>query len=234
MKTSPTFRALCATTAIVCTTASFAQSFFGIGYSGTWYTRSLRNLEVMAFSLNEVQHPYWTEKLDPGRTAHGLVFDYHLELDDNWGLFVYWKNHHARYTAGGVNPATGFDEEMELKVRLNTFGLLGFEVFGEHWRAGASFDLGAGRVFQRYSTFDDQDPDWEPFYAKSQGFISDYMVTGCSAFVHYKIGRARVSAQWFYDWYGIAPFDRVEPTKQFYYRFSNLSLGVHFDLGKMD
>lgn len=213
---------------------SRAQSFFGIGYSGTYYTRSLRNLDVTAFSLNEVQHPYWTEKLEPGRTAHGLVFDYHLALDDHWGMFMYWKNHHARYTAGGVNPNTGFDEQLELKVRLNTFGLLGFEAFGEHWRGGFSMDIGHGKILQRYATFEDQDPEWELYHAKSVGAFSNYMITGSSVFIHYKLGRARCSLQWFLDWFGTNPFDRIEPTKQYFYRYSNVSFGLHFDMGKMD
>ena len=151
---------------------------------------------MTAFSLNEVQHPYWTEKLDVGRTAHGLVLDYHLELDDHWGMFIYWKNHHARYTAGGVNPNTGFDETLELKVRLNTFGLLGFEAFGEHWRGGWSMDLGHGKILQRFATFEEQDPDWELYHAKSIGAFSNYAITGSSFFVHYKMGRARCSLQW--------------------------------------
>lgn len=227
-------RNLLAAGAMVVATCLSAQSFFGIGYSGTYYTRSLRNLDVTAFSLNEVQHPYWTEKLDVGRTAHGLVLDYHLELDDHWGMFFYWKNHHARYTAGGVNPNTGFDEELELKVRLNTFGLLGFEAFGEHWRGGWSMDIGSGKILQRFATFEEQDPDWELRYAKGGGLLSNYMVTGSSVFVHYKMGRARCSLQWFLDWFGTNPFDRIEPTKQYFFRYSNVSFGLHVDLGKTD
>ncbi len=229
-----TIRTVCSIALLCASPLLSGQSFFGIGYSGTYYTRSLRNLEVAAFSLNEVQHPYWTEKLDVGRTAHGLVFDYHLALDDNWGMFFHWKNHHARYEAGGVNPLTGFDEKMELKVRLNTFGLLGFELFDEHWRGGFSIDIGSGKILQRYATFEDPDPSWELFHAKSDGLLSNYMVAGHSLFVHYKMRRLRCSLQWFYDWYGINPFDREEPTTQYFYRFSNLSLGLHLDLGKLD
>ncbi|MBL8000627.1 MAG: hypothetical protein JNL05_01590 [Flavobacteriales bacterium] len=223
--------------AMVATTvlAAQAQSFFGIGYSGTWYTSSFRNLDVGAFSLNELQHPYWTEKLDPGRTGHGLVFDLHLQVDDNWGMFFYWKNHHNVYEAGGTDPLTGFDERMELKVRLNTFGLLGFEGFNDHWRAGFSLDLGSAKLKQRYATFENPDPDWELYHAKSSGLLSDYMVAGNSLFLHYNVGRVRWSFQWFYDWFGIDPFGREDGSAtQYYYRFSNMSLGMHLDLGERD
>jgi hypothetical protein len=212
---------------------AFAQNFFGIGYSGTYYLRSFRNLDVTAFSLNEVQHPYWTEELEVGRTGHGLVFDLHLAVDDNWGMFFYWKNHHARYEAGGTDPITGFDEKFELKVRLNTLGLLGFEAFEEHWRFGFSLDLGSGKFLQRYATSEDPDPDWELYYAKSGGLLSDYMVAGHSLFLHYSFGHVRCSMQWFHDWFGINPFEREGPT-QYYHRFSNLSFGVHIDLGEKD
>lgn len=213
--------------------AAEAQRFFGIGYSGTYYLKSFRNLDVTAFSLNEVQHPYWTDELEAGRTGHGLVFDYHLGIDDNWGMFFYWKNRHARYEAGGTDPLTGFDEKFEMKVRLNTLGFLGFEGFGEHWRFGFSLDIGSGKFLQRYATYEDPDPKWELYYEKSGGLLSSYMVAGHSLFLHYSFGRLRFSMQWFHDWFGIDPFEREEPT-QYYYRFSNLSFGVHIDLGEKD
>lgn len=219
--------------ALACAMAGAAQNFFGIGYSGTWYTRSFRNLDVTAFSLNELQYPYWTEKLDPGRTGQGLVFDLHLAVDDNWGMFFYWKNHHAKYTAGGVDPVSGVEEKLELKVRLNTFGLLGFEGFDEHWRFGFSIDLGSGKLLKRFKDEENPDPDWELYYEKSGGLLSSYMVAGHSLFLHYSLGHVRCSFQWFHDWFGINPFEREGPT-QYYYRFSNLSLGVHIDLGEKD
>lgn len=232
---TPFARLLLAAALIGSASSTLAQARFGIGYSGSWYLRSLRNLEVEAFSLNAIHHPYWDRKLEPSRFSHGLNFDLHIAIDDSWGIFFYWKNHHNIFEGGGVNPATGFDEKIELKVRLNTFGLLGFEAFSERVRFAFSIDFGTAKIFQRYAMAEDPDPKWELYYAKNSGILGSYQVFGSSVFLHYSVAkRIRFSLQWFHDWFGINPFDKDESGTQYFYRFSNLSCGVQFDLGKLD
>jgi len=203
---------------------------FGMGYNGGFYFQQLKNLQVEAFVMNEIEHPYWDRPLDISPYFHGLTFDLHLE-DEKWGLFWYWKNHHMIYEAGGVDPVSGFDEELKLKVRLNTFGVLGFEAIAERFRIGVSLDVGAAKIFRQYAYSGNEDPAYELFYEKSGGLLSPYSVYGHSVFLQYNLLKPlRLQVHWFHDWFGIDPMDSDDGTS-YYYRFSNLSVGLLFDLG---
>lgn len=201
---------------------------FGIGYAGGVFSHGLQNLKVHAHSMNKIFYPYWSNQMEINPWFHGLNFELHL-IWDQWGYFSHYQNRHMVFKGGGYNQSTQFDEEIELKVRMNTFGLLGIEWVKNHWMVGASLDIGSAKVLIKRNFLDTHDDKYQYFYEEGGKILSPYTVMGTSLFLHYQLfKRMRLSAHYFHDLFGIEPSG--SNGIKYRYNMSNLSLGATFDI----
>ncbi len=201
---------------------------FGIGYAGGMFSHKLQNLNVHAHSMNNIFYPYWTDKMEINPWFHGLNFELHM-IWDSWGYFAHYQNRHMVFKGGGYNPGTQFDEEIELKVRMNTLGLIGIEWTKNHWILGGSLDIGSAKILIKRNFSDIQDDKYQYFYEEGGKILSPYTVMGTSLFLHYQLfKRMRLTAHYFHDFFGIEP-SGTNGIK-YRYKMSNLSLGATFDV----
>jgi hypothetical protein len=201
---------------------------FGVGYAGGIFTNGHKNLQVHAHTLNKITRPYWTDPMEINPYFHGLNFELHI-IGESWGYFAHYQNRHMTFKGSGVNPSTQAEEEMEVKVRVNTFGLMGGEWTRKGWILGASLDIGSAKILIKQKLDDVDDSKFQYLYEKGGKLLSPYTVMGTSVFVQKQLlKRVRLSAHYFHDFFGIDPegASRI----QYKYNMSNLSVGLMFDL----
>lgn len=207
------------------------QFIFGYGFGN--YTTGLNNMDFHSLQFNEFYFPHWTDKLKVNNWMRGAELEFRYRFE---GFAYSFLITHRRgdSKAGGLNPATGFDEKFRLKIRTNHVSFFCFEKIFDNISIGISLlEMGKMKFFYKFQN--DENPeakDWEDFYDSQGGLLSTSTSYGTSFFIRLGAsGPVHAKISYYLDWMGVDPYYGSD---NMYYRPNNLFFSLNFVLGEND
>jgi hypothetical protein len=200
-----------------------AELNFGVN-AGVWRNNALANLKIHAFEQNRASN--FTNPIQVGNSLHGTNLEFRVVNDSKIGYTIGWTNHRNVFTGGGPSE-TGYERTFNYKVRLN-YLMFGAEFVPDKQLAfGASLDIGKWRIFYKFDTETETMDDYELFYGKSTGMLSQYTAFGFTQWIRFcfdKKARYQILLSHHYS------MDESFLLYQgsYHYRFSNFNLSLRY------
>jgi hypothetical protein len=200
-----------------------------IGYGLGRFGNGMNNFKSEIYRFSEITYPALKNKMGTPSFFHGLDLGFMARMDES-DRFYYtanWTNKHMISNGSGVDPNSGNDMDLSLKVRHNNLSLLGFGFRFKPW-LGIAFspvDFGNIKVLYKNST-EDKYKSYNHFYNVEKGFFSSYRVYGYSFYLDLMLKRFRFRATWYRGRGGTSLRDRNNITTAYHYNPNNLSFSV--------
>jgi len=206
------------------------QYIFGYGFGV--YTPGLNSMKFHALQMNEFYNEYWTDKLRVPSMMRGAEIEFRIK-GESFSYSAIITHRKSDMSSGGVNPATGFDEKLKMKMRLNHFSFLCAEyIFSDGLSFGASIcEIGRFKVFYKHKNDETPDPKkWEEFYDDQKGIFSFNSSYGSTFFFRLERGRFQGKLSYHLDWFGVNP---KIGSQSYYYKPNNLFFSLNYNFGNL-